>query len=116
MNETTTNTNNEELSKEEEENILSMTDDIEIYGIDQNKPVPKQDHNEKRGTKKLGLRGNSNKFNPPSGAGLLPTPSNLSFVRSPYTHSPPPPPTALLPQPHSLCYSDPLPSSISVSE
>ena len=39
---------NEELSKEEEEDILAITDDIEIFDDEQAQPVPKQDYNTKK--------------------------------------------------------------------
>ena len=74
-----------ELSKEEEEDILAKTDDIEIFDDELAQPVPKQDHITKKAAyKKLGLKGNSSKFNPPSNTGLLPTPSIPSFIRSSY--------------------------------
>ena len=75
----------EELTKEEEEVILAMTDDIEICDMVQKQPAPMQDYNTKQNNynnKKLGLRGNCNRFNLPSGTGLLPTPTP-SFNRSP---------------------------------
>ena len=86
---------NVELSIEEEEQILAMTDDIEIFDNDQ--PVSEQDNKGKQIVKKLGLRGNSNKFHPPSSVGLLPTPSTPSFVRSAY--NPPRSSLSLSPRP-----------------
>ena len=69
---------------------MALTGDIEVYETNQAQPVLKQDYTKKTLTKKLGLRGNSNKFNPPSGGGLLPTPS-LESLPGPFGLSSHPP-------------------------
>ena len=72
------NNMNEGLSKEEEEDILAITDDIEMFEDEPIQPIPKQDYTTKKAAnKKLGLKDYSSKFNPPSYNGLLPTPSIL---------------------------------------
>ena len=74
-------------SKEEEEDILAITDDIEIFEDEPIQPIPKQNYTtQKAANKKLGLKGNSSKFYPPSNNGLLPTPIP-SFIRSSYNSS-----------------------------
>ena len=91
------NNMNEELSKEEEDDILAITDDIDIFDDKPIQPVPKQDHNTKKAAnKKLGLKDYSSKFNPPSYNGLLPSlpgPSGLShtliFLQPPLQFTPP---------------------------
>ena len=82
---TTTQTTNVELSIEEEEQILAMTDDIEAH--DNDKPALEQDNKGNQIMKKLGPISNFNKFNPPSSVSLLPTPSTPPFVR--YAQYPP---------------------------